>query len=85
MKHTKLGYVLAAGLAVMTSAALAGGVASITEDGTSASGKTMYKVTCSSGSEYRIYYADGEWYEGGMGALGGQSRNLEEQAAVVCN
>jgi len=59
------------------------GVSGIQEDGRSASGKTMYKVTCSSGKTWRIYRSSGQWYDG-TGAQGGQSRDLNEQAAFLC-
>jgi hypothetical protein len=59
------------------------GVSGIQQDGRSASGKTMYKVTCSSGKTWRIYQSSGQWYDG-TGAQGGQSRNLNEQAAFLC-
>lgn len=58
-------------------------VSSIQEDGRSASGKTMYKVTCSNGRTWRIYRSSGQWYDG-TGAQGGQSRSLNEQAAFLC-
>lgn len=59
------------------------GVSGIHEDGYSASGKTMYKVTCTNGKTWRIYRASGQWYDG-TGAQGGQSRSLNEQAAFLC-
>ena len=62
---------------------LAGSVVNIQENGRSASGKTMYKVSCSSGRSWRIYRADGQWYDG-TGAQGGQSRNMNEQATFLC-
>jgi hypothetical protein len=72
-------------LALTTGGMLAASVQNIREDGTSSSGKTMYEVTCSNGKTYRIYFADGQWHEGFLGAVGGQSRNLEQQAAQMCN
>lgn len=59
------------------------GVSSIQKDGRSASGKTVYKVTCTSGKTWRIYRSNGQWYDG-IGAQGGQSRDLNEQAAFLC-
>lgn len=76
--------IYALALTIAATPAFAGAVANIEEDGTSASGASIYKVTCSNGSEYRIYWADGQWYEGGLGAIGGQHRDLEQQAAKVC-
>lgn len=83
MKQTKLGCAFAVGLAFMASAALAAGVASITEDG-SVDGNTAYQITCSDGDNFRIWNSSGEWWDG-SGAQGGQSRNLDEQAQFLCN
>lgn len=58
-------------------------VSGIREDGRSASGKTMYRVSCANGKTWRIYWANGQWYDG-VGAQGGQSRNLQQQAAFLC-
>jgi hypothetical protein len=60
------------------------GVSSIDNAGTSASGKSMYKVTCTNGNSYRIYKSSGEWYEASLGAIGGNYRSLQEEAKVVC-
>lgn len=73
---------LGAALAVIATAGVAG-VSSISEDGRSASGKTMYRVSCTNGQSYRIYWSDGQWWDG-YGAQGGQSRSLNEQAAFLC-
>lgn len=59
------------------------GVSNIQKDGRSAGGQTMYKVTCTSGKTWRIYRSSGQWYDG-RGAQGGQSRDLNEQAAFLC-
>lgn len=77
-------YKIATIMALAANSAVAAGVTSISENGTSASGATIYKITCSTGNEYRIYWSDGQWFEGGLGAIGGQSRDLEQQAAKVC-
>lgn len=60
------------------------GVSNISEYGKSSSGKTMYKVTCSNGSTYKIYKSGGEWYEASMGSIGGSYRSLNEQANQMC-
>ncbi len=57
---------------------------SITESGTSASGKTAYKITCPSGRDFRIWRSDGEWWDA-FGAQGGNSRNLNQQASFLCS
>lgn len=80
----KLKFVLAALLAGAASMALAGGVASITKADVTSNGHQAYKIVCSNGNDYRIWWADGQWYDG-WGAQGGQNRNLEEQAELLCN
>lgn len=62
--------------------ALAGSVSSISENG-SVSGNTAYKIKCSGGQEWRIWRSSGEWWYG-SGAMGGQGRNLNEQASFLC-
>lgn len=74
---------LGVALVLTAGASIAAGVSGISENGKSASGKTMYKITCTDGKSFRIYWADGQWYDG-YGAQGGQSRNLNEQAAFLC-
>ena len=76
-----LGAILA--LSLVGVAAYAG-VSGIENAGRSSSGKSMYKVTCTNGNSYRIYKSGGEWYEASMGAVGGNYRDLEEQAKVMC-
>ena len=80
MKKLILG---AIALALLGTVALAG-VNSIQKNGTSSSGKTMYKIKCSNGKSYRIYRSGGEWYEGFLGAVGGNYRDLKAQAKVMC-
>jgi len=80
MKKVLVGVV---SLIVLAVAAYAG-VNGIENAGKSSSGKSMYKVTCSNGNSYRIYKSGGEWYEASMGSIGGNSRNLNEEAEVVC-
>jgi hypothetical protein len=75
--------ILGVTLAFTAGTAMAAGVSGISENGKSASGKTMYKITCTDGDSFRIYWADGQWYDG-YGAQGGQSRSLNEQAAFLC-
>ncbi len=70
-------------LAVLAAVAYAG-VSGVENAGTSASGKSMYKVTCTNGNSYRIYRSGGEWYEASLGSIGGNNRDLNEQAEVVC-
>jgi len=60
------------------------GVNSVERSGTSSSGKPMYEVSCSNGNTYRIYKSGGEWYEASLGAVGGNYRDLNEQAEVMC-
>lgn len=68
-----------------SSSALAG-VSSIREDGNkSVNGETIYKVTCDSGREYRIYRHNGSWHDAYSGNMGGDSRSLQEQAKKICN
>ncbi|HBS27686.1 MAG TPA: hypothetical protein DD827_11305 [Gammaproteobacteria bacterium] len=71
-------------IALAAGVAMAASVSGISENGKSASGKTMYKITCSDGKSLRIYRSDGQWYSAGSGAQGGQSRSLNEQASFLC-
>jgi len=59
------------------------GVSNISENGSSASGKTAYKIKCTSGRDWRIWRANGQWWDG-SGAQGGQSRDLNAQAKFLC-
>ena len=77
-------FALAVTIALAATAAHAGGVASISEADITTNGYQAYKIVCSNGNDYRIWWADGQWYDG-WGAQGGQSRNLEEQAEFLCN
>ena len=81
MKHSIIALATLLSLAAFSTSAAS--VSGISENGRSASGKTMYKVTCSDGSSWRIYYSGGQWYDG-TGAQGGNSPNLNEQAAFLC-
>lgn len=60
-----------------------GVVGPIVESGKNTSGKTTYKFRCAGGREWRIWFSDGEWWDG-LGAQGGNSRNLTEQANFLC-
>jgi len=70
-------------ISLVVSSAYAG-VSNIERSGTSSSGKTMYKVQCTNGNSYRIYKSGGEWYEASLGSVGGNYRDLNEQAKVIC-
>lgn len=67
---------------LMAAPAYAGGVSSITENG-SVSGNTAYRIQCTNGQSWRIWRSSGEWWYG-SGAQGGQYRNLNEQATFLC-
>lgn len=73
---------LTATLAFVATAGVAG-VSSISKADITTSGHQAYKIVCTNGKEYRIWWASGQWYDG-WGAQGGQSRNLNEQAAFLC-
>ena len=77
---------IAIALTVLFSTSALAGVSSIREDGNkSVNGETIYKVTCDSGREYRIYRHNGSWYDAYSGNMGGDSPSLQEQAQKICN
>ena len=75
---------LAVTIALAATAAHAGGVASITKADITSLGDQAYKIVCTNGNDYRIWWSDGQWKDA-WGAQGGQNRNLEEQAEFLCN
>ncbi len=77
---------LTVGLAlwIAPQAALAAGVSSISEADITTDGNQAYKIVCTNGQEFRIWWSGGEWKDG-WGAQGGQNRNLEEQAEYLCD
>lgn len=71
---------------VVTSTAAYAGVSSIKEYGNkSDTGETMYEVTCTSGKTGLIYWHNDQWYHSFLGNMGGQNRNLNEQAELFCD
>lgn len=72
---------IAAAITLSSTSAFAG-VSNITENG-SVSGNTAYKIQCSSGKVWRIWRSSGQWWDG-LGAQGGQPRDLNEQASFLC-
>ena len=73
---------LASTLILAHTPANAGGISSISENG-SVSGKTAYKIECTNGKTWRIWRSSDQWWDG-RGAQGGQYRDLNEQATFLC-
>ena len=60
------------------------GVRSITSGGRVAgTSNTAHRITCNNGQEYRIWRSGEQWWDG-RGALGGQYRDLREEAERQC-
>ena len=57
---------------------------SIRQSGRSASGKNAFSIECPSGRSFRIWTANGQWWDA-RGAQGGNSRSLEQQAKYLCS
>jgi hypothetical protein len=61
------------------------GVRSITDGGrVSGTDKRANKIVCNNGREVRIWWSNGQWYDW-KGAQGGQYRNLQQQAELLCD